>query len=64
MNAKFNKGQRVRVTKKDGEVVEGTINDWDYNCCTFDKEYSLDYLKNGDTWTLIGIPESNIEALE
>nr|DAG24688.1 MAG TPA: hypothetical protein [Caudoviricetes sp.] len=64
MNAKFNKGQRVRVTKKDGEVVEGTINDWDYNCCTFDREYSLDYLKNGDTWTLIGIPESNIEALE
>lgn len=64
MNAKFNKGQRIRVTKKDGEVVEGTINDWDYNCCTFDREYSLDYLKNGDTWTLIGIPESNIEALE
>ena len=64
MNAKFNKGQRVRVTKKDGEVVEGTINDWDYNCCTFDREYSLDYLKNGDTWTLIGIPESNIEAFE
>lgn len=64
MNAKFSKGQRVRVTKKNGEAVEGTINDWDYNCCTFEREYSLDYLKNGEIWTMIGIPESNIEARE
>lgn len=64
MRAKFEKGQRVRVTKKSGEIVEGTIAGWDYNCCTFEREYDLDYLKNGKLWTMIGIPENCIESIE
>lgn len=63
MEAKFKAGQQVRVTRKNGEIVEGAIRDWDYNCCTFEQEYDLDYLKDGKTWTIIGIPEANIEAL-
>mgnify|MGYP007072987212 CR=1 FL=1 len=47
MEAKFEKGQRARVTKKNGKVVEGTIRDWGYNPCTFEREYSLDYMKKG-----------------
>ncbi len=64
MEAKFEKGQRARVTKKNGKVVEGTIRDWGYNPCTFEREYSLDYMKKGKRWMMICIPEANIEALE
>lgn len=64
MEAEFEKGQRVRVTKNNGEVVEGTIRDWDYNPCTFAREYSLDYMKDGKRWTMICIPEANVEAIE
>lgn len=38
MEAKFEKGQRARVTKKNGKVVEGMIRDWGYNPCTFERE--------------------------
>lgn len=64
MEAKFEAGQKVRVTSRNGKVVEGTIRDWDYNCCTFEPEYDLDYLKDGKMWIMIGIPEVNIDALE
>lgn len=64
MKAKFVKGQLVRVTQKNGKTVEGTIRDWDYNVCTFEKEYSIDYLKDGKTWTMICIPEDCIVAIE
>lgn len=64
MRAKFEKGQRVRVTGKNGKTVEGTIAGWDYNCFTFEREYDLDYLKNGKLWTMIGIPENSIESIE
>lgn len=61
--AKFKRGQWVRVTRKNGTVTEGTIRDWDYNCCTFEREYSLDHWYEGHPWTMIGIPETNIEAI-
>ena len=31
MEAKFKKGQSVRITKRNGEVIDGVIRDWDYN---------------------------------
>lgn len=42
----FKKGQSVVVTTKKGKV-EGTISCVDMNVCTFEVEYSVDYLKEG-----------------
>lgn len=64
MKAKFVKGQLVRVTEKNGKIVEGTIIDWDYNTCTFMREYSIDYFKDGKAWTMICIPEDCVVAIE
>ena len=60
MVAMFEKGQKVKVTTKSGKIIEGTVKDWDYNYCTFEKEYAIGYLKNGEVWTMIGVPEKNI----
>ena len=60
MAAMFEKGQKVKVTTKSGKSIEGTVKDWNYNYCTFEKEYAIDYLKNGEVWTMIGVPEKNI----
>ena len=35
MEAKFKKGQSVRITKRNGEIIDGIVRDWDYNICTF-----------------------------
>ena len=56
----FEKGQLVVVTTKNGKV-EGVITSVDTNVCTFEIEYSVDYLKDGKTWTMIGIPARAIE---
>ena len=63
MKAKFDKGQRVRVTNKNGETIDGIINDWDYNCCTFDVQYDIEYMKGNEVWTLMCVPENCIELL-
>lgn len=63
METKFKKGQRVRVTKKNGETIDGVINDWDYNSCTFECLYDIDYMKDGEIWTMICVPEDMITAL-
>lgn len=57
---KFNKGDKVTVTRRNGEKISGTINDWDYNYCTFEVEYDVDYLKNGKIFTLICVPQTAI----
>ena len=56
----FKKGQSVVVTTKKGKV-EGTISCDDMNVCTFEVEYSVDYLKEGKTWTMICVPARAIE---
>jgi hypothetical protein len=58
--AEFNKGQSVVVTTKNGKV-EGAISSVDMNVCTFETEYSVDYLKDGKTWTMICVPARAIE---
>ena len=45
MEAKFKKGQSVRITKRNGETIDGIVRDWDYNICTFGREYNIDYMK-------------------
>lgn len=61
---KFNRGEKVLVTRRNGETVTGTINDWDYNVCTFEVEYSVDYLhENGKMFTMICIPQSAITRI-
>lgn len=57
---KFHKGTAVSFTHK-GEVIQGTISDYDYNFVTFKKEYSIDYKKDGKSLTMIGVPEEKIE---
>lgn len=63
MKAKFEKGQEVQVTKANDETVTGVIKGWDYNCCTFDVQYDVDYVKDGNVWTLICVPEECIELI-
>lgn len=63
MKSKFEKGQEVRVTKTNGETVTGVIKERYYNYCTFDVQYDVDYVKDGNVWTLICVPEENIELI-
>ena len=30
MEVKFKKGQSVRITKRNGEIIDGIVRDWDY----------------------------------
>ncbi|EXY87967.1 hypothetical protein M125_5403 [Bacteroides fragilis str. 3998T(B)3] len=46
-----------------GETVDGVIKDWDYNCCTFEAQYDVDYIKSGNVWTMICVPEDCIELI-
>lgn len=63
MEAKFKKGESVRITGKNGDIINGVVKDWDYNCCTFIREYDIDYMKNGQVWTMICVPEDRIELI-
>lgn len=54
------KGQEVTVTTKRG-VIDGVISGIDTNVCTFDIEYSVDYMKDGEVWTMICVPASAIK---
>ena len=58
--SEFKKGQSVIVTTKNGNV-KGVISNVDTNICTWETEYSVDYLKNGKTWTMIGLPARAID---
>ncbi|MFK2460189.1 hypothetical protein ACIXQB_06825 [Bacteroides fragilis] len=58
--SEFKKGQYVIVTTKNGNV-KGVISSVDTNICTWETEYSVDYLKNGKTWTMIGVPARAID---
>lgn len=60
---KFQKDTKVSFVKN-GETINGIISDYDYNSVTFDKEYNIDYEKDGKTWTMIGIPEGKIQELQ
>ena len=50
----------MRITKRNGEIIDGIVRDWDYNICTFVREYNIDYMKNGQVWTVICVPEDAI----
>lgn len=59
--SKFNKGEKVRFNTKRNGMIEGVISCIDTNICTFEIQYDVDYIKEGKTWTMIGVPESVIE---
>lgn len=67
-------GTKVRFTTKvlnratgDRELmeVEGVIVGGDYNICTFEKEYDVDYVNkfDGRTWTAIGVREARLTLI-
>ena len=58
----FKKGQSVIVTSKNGKI-EGKISSVDTNICTWETEYSVEYMKDGNLWTMIGIPAKAIELV-
>ena len=60
ITVEFQKGQSVVVTTKNGKV-DGVIASVDMNVCTFEIEYSVDYFKDSETWTMIGVPAKAIE---
>lgn len=57
---KFSKGDKVTVIRRNGVKVIGTIAGWDYNVCTFEVEYYVDYLKDGKIFTLMCVPQTAI----
>lgn len=58
MESSFKKGQDVTVRLNSGVTLDGKVLDWDYNICTFEKEYSVEYFgMDGNLWTMIGVPE-------
>lgn len=57
---KFSKGDKEIVTRRNGAKVIGTIAGWDYNVCTFEIEYDVDYLKDGKIFTIICVPQTAI----
>lgn len=60
-NKKFIIGTSVIVTLRDGRKIRGTIVSVNTNLCTREEgEYSVDYVKEGKLWTIIGVPASNI----
>lgn len=58
---KFIVGTNVIVTLKNGEAIHGTIASLDTNWCTYEEEYSVDYVRYNEIWTIIGVPASNIK---
>ena len=59
-NKKFIVGTSVVVTLRGGKEIRGTIVSVDTNLCTWEEEYSVDYVKEGKLRTIIGVPASNI----
>lgn len=61
---KFNKREKVNVFKNNGEICcSGTISGVHMNFCTYEKEYDVDYEKEGRVWTMICVPEKNIQTI-
>lgn len=59
-NKKFIVGTSVIVTLRDGKEIHRTIVSVDTNLCTWEGEYSVDYVKEGKLWAIMGVPASNI----
>lgn len=59
----LSKGTKVEVVTRKG-TIEGVISRVDVNVCTFETEYSVDYLKDGKTWTIIGVPSRAIKVIQ
>ena len=60
---RYKKGDKVKVTMRGGKVIDGIVHDADYNLCTFEKQYDVDYELNGRTRTMMCVPESAIEKV-
>ena len=60
---KFIVGTSVIVTLKDGKKVRGTIASLNTNLCTWEDEYSVNYVKRNEIWTIIGVPATNIKLV-
>lgn len=56
-------GDKVRVvSKRAGEIV-GTIKDFGENFMTWEEDCDIDYIKDGQTWTLVGVPLNRLERV-
>ena len=46
--------------------VEGVIVNGDYNICTFEQSYDIDYInpEDGRKWTSLGVTESRLTILD
>ena len=60
---KFIVGTSVVVTLKDGREIHGTVASVDTNICTWEEEYSVNYIKNNKIWTIIGVPAPSIKLI-
>ena len=68
MNTAPNLQKRADVAKKVLITIkvmnyERKNRDWDYNICTFGREYNVDYMKDGQVWIVICVPEDVIQEL-
>lgn len=63
-NFKFHEGDKITfLSNKEGGEIEGIISDYDYHMMTWKPSYSIDYIKDGKTWTAIGVPEDKITLI-
>ena len=60
---KFIVGTSVVVTLKDGREIHGTVASVDTNICTWEEEYSVNYVKHNKIWTIIGVPAPSIKLI-
>lgn len=63
---KFKIGEIVVVSdKKENILYTGMVKGWDYNLCTFEIQYDIDYYnaKNERVFTLMGAPENKLQSL-
>lgn len=58
----FANGTQVMITTKGGNTINGTIKGGDYNICTWDREYDVEYFntEHGRMFLMLGVPERAI----
>ena len=59
---KFNKGDKVKVTQRNGRTLTGVVRGADINLCTYKPQYDVDFTAHdGKDMTLVGVLEDSME---
>lgn len=56
----FKDGQEVTFTNRKGITYTGTVKTWDYNMCTYERQYDVQ-LHDDLSTIVLGVPESALQ---